>query len=239
MNILITGGANGLGEAITEKLACSEKYHVYFTYNRSKDKATELESKHSKTTAIHCDFTSDSSIDNLLERLPELDIDVLVNNALTGFHKKHFHKLSPDLILKSFEENVIPTIKITQRVLKLCRKKSFGKIITILSSAIINKPPIGWSEYAANKSYLLSLSKSWATENTGFNITSNCISPSMMMTDLTSDIDQRILENYQENHSLKQILTIDEVADSVEYLVNASQHINGINLIINSAENVV
>ncbi len=147
--------------------------------------------------------------------------------------------MSLDVFNDGFRENVLPVIQITQQAIKQFRKKKFGKIITILSSAIINKPPVGWSEYAANKAYLLSMSKSWATENAAFNITSNCISPSLMLTNLTSDMDERLVETYEQNHPLKKALSTSEVAETVAYLVGATQQINGTNLIINSGTDVV
>ena len=67
-------------------------------------------------------------------------------------------------------KTLIPTILITQSVLNDFRKKKKGKIITILTSFLLNTPPIGASTYVANKAYLGSLVKSWATENIKFNI---------------------------------------------------------------------
>ena len=95
------------------------------------------------------------------------------------------------------------------------------------------------SEYVASKNYLLSLSKSWATENAKFNISANCISPSMMLTNLTSDTDERIVEEMQNAHPLKKLITPVEVAESINYLINASQQINGTNMIMNAAADIV
>lgn len=76
-------------------------------------------------------------------------------------------------------------------------------------------PPIGSSTYIANKAYLEKLTKVWAIENSKFNITSNSISPSFMQTKLTSEIDERIIEQIISNHPLKKLLTVDEVAETV------------------------
>jgi NAD(P)-dependent dehydrogenase (short-subunit alcohol dehydrogenase family) len=239
MNILITGGASGLGEAITRLLAQEKNHRVYFTYNSSVDQAKIIEAEHSNATGIKCDFRDPHSILELKSQLVAFDIDVLVNNALTGLEKKHFHKTDPELFLSGFKHNILPTIHIAQAAINHFRKKKFGKIITILSSYIINKPPTGLSGYVASKAYLHALSKSWSTENASFNISSNCISPSFMQTQLTQDTDERIIEDMQKNHPLKSLLQTNEVADAVGFLVNATQHINGMNLIINAASDIV
>jgi hypothetical protein len=59
-----------------------------------------------------------------------------------------------------------------------------------------------------------------------------------MQTKLTSDIDERIIDQIINNHPLKKILRTTEVAETVTFLVNSSQQINGIDLVINSAENI-
>jgi 3-oxoacyl-[acyl-carrier protein] reductase len=91
----------------------------------------------------------------------------------------------------------------------------------------------------ANKNYLLSLSKSWAVENARHRITSNCISPSFMETDFTATTDARIIEQIKEAHPLKTLVTPDEVADAVLFFCHCSIHINGVNLPINAAEDLL
>lgn len=235
--ILITGGASGLGRSITESLSNTQN-ELIITYNRSKDEAGKLERKFN-LTAIQCDFNSLESVENLINRIEELDIDILVNNAFTGFERQYFHKIKDSDFLNSFTKDVLPVIKITSAAIKVFRKKKFGKIITILSSSIINKPPIGWSTYTAGKAYLLSMNKSWAIENGKYNISSNAISPSFMETDLNKDVDSRIVENMALSHPLKRLLEPGEVSHAVKYLTEASQQINGINLIVNAAVDVI
>ena len=55
-----------------------------------------------------------------------------------------------------------------------------------------------------------------------------------MQTNLTADIDERVVEQIKENHPLKNLLTVDEVAETVSFLVNASNQINGIDIIMNA-----
>lgn len=238
MNILITGGSKGLGSAIVRQLLTDADNHIYFTYYKSQDQANEITNNHINTSAIYCNFNDPDSVQQLVLKLAECDIDILINNATVAFDKNHFQKLDSNVFLDSFKINVLNTVKITQEVIKLLRKKKYGKIITILSSATINKPPVGWSEYVANKNYLLSLSKSWATENIRYNISSNCVSPSFMLTDYNSDVDERVIEDIVKTHPLKKLLTVEEVALTVEFLTSCSPHINGINIVMNAGQDL-
>ena len=236
MNILITGGSSGLGEAIARKAAQEQGAKVFFTYNQSEEKAKAIEADYSNTNAIKCDFKNDTEVRDLVNLIPQLDIDIIINNAYSGsFIASYFHKTPVDNFAAGFTENILPTILLTQAAINVFRKKKSGKIITILTAALVNTPPIGSAVYVANKAYLQQLTKIWATENVKFNITSNTVSPSFMRTGFTASIDERLVEQMENNHPL---LKTDEVADGVCFLINASPRINGIDLIINSGDNI-
>ncbi len=238
MNILITGGASGLGEAISRHFASIPSNNVFFTYFKAGETAKNLENQYANLKAIFCDFTNIESVRSLLAEIIKNDIDVLINNAISGINSEYFHKIEAQNFSESFQKNILPVICITQEAIKHFRIKKSGKIITILSSYLINTPPVGMSEYIAEKAYLLALSKSWATENIKFNITSNCISPSFMSTNLTSGTDERVVENMILKHPLKSIVKVSEVAELVSFLASASQHINGENILMNAGENM-
>lgn len=235
MNILVTGGASGVGEAITRRLALSGAHEVWFTYHSSGVRAEALERACRTAHAIHCDFRNPADISSLLQKIDEADLEALVNNAIsTPITKTHFYKTDLDVFRQGFEYNVLPTIEITQRAISRFREKKGGRIVTVLTATLLGRPPTGYSEYTAAKAYLHSLAKSWASENGAFSIASNCISPSFMATQLTSDTDERIVEGLVHQHPLKRLLTPGEVAEAVEFLVNAPLQINGINLVMNA-----
>jgi 3-oxoacyl-[acyl-carrier protein] reductase len=239
MIFLVTGGASGLGEAITRKIAQNDGYTVYFTYSRSVDSAKKIEHDFKNAIAIKCDFKNDAEVEALKNQIATLNIDGLINNAYTGEAiKTYFHKIPQQDFLADFKDNIIPTIAITQAAINNFRKKKFGKVITVLTSFLINTPPTGASVYVANKAYLEQLTKVWAAENAKYNITSNTVSPAFMLTNFTNDTDERVIEQMIVDHPLKKILTVDEVADVVVFLTQSTQQINGVDLIINSAVNI-
>ena len=239
MNVLITGGSSGLGRAIVENIACNDIHKVYFTYNRHEEEAFAVKGGRDSIVPIKCDFSNGEDVTRLVDLIPGIDLDVLINNAYVGSAQgKHFHKNSDFDFLKSFQDNIVPTVRISQTAIRCFREKKYGKIINVLTAYLVNLPPIGVSIYTANKAYLQQLSKSWNAEYSGYNITSNCISPDFMQTNLSADVDGRIIEQMITAHPLKQLLTPVEVAEAVSFLVNASQQVNGTNIIINSAKNV-
>ena len=236
MNVLITGGASGLGEAITRSLASDPKNKVYFTYLNSVSQSNQLEQDFPNVKGLKCDFTNQLDVDTLADKFEELELDGLVHNAYSGsFLGKHFHKTDSSDFAKQFQENVVPVLELTQAAIKVFRKKKFGKIISILTAALVGNPPVGSAAYVANKSYLQKMAMVWASENARFNISSNCISPAFMETNFTSDMDERMVDQIKEAHPLKRLLQTEEVAEAVSYFINASQQVNGTDLVINAA----
>ena len=238
MNILLTGGASGLGLEIFNKLS-SLGHDVVFTYKNS-EKQAELNIKNSPSAKkIKCDFLSALDLEALVREISHLNIDVLINNALPIIQAQQFQKMNVDLLINSFASSVVPCLKITQACIANFRKKRSGRIISILSSYVIGNPPLGYSEYVANKAYLLSMSRSWAVENAKFGISVNSISPSIMRTPLNAEVDERILENLEQLNPFKKLVTIEEVAAIVDFLIRAPMQLNGCNIPINGGQDVI
>jgi 3-oxoacyl-[acyl-carrier protein] reductase len=242
MNILITGGSSGLGKTTVELLAKESKHQVWFTYYPSEKDIENVDvmiKEFNNVTALKVDFCDVESVENLCFQIEKIDIDVLVNSTYVGFPRTtHFHKIKPKDFLDSFSQNLIPIIKITQAAINIFKQKKYGKIINVLTSYLINLPPVGCSIYIANKSYLQALSKAWNKEYTRFNITSNCILPEYMQTDF-GKVDERVVEQMTMDHPFKKLLTTDEVASVIKFLIDASQQINGVNIPINAAQNII
>lgn len=217
MKILITGGSSGLGKAMVYKLAESEKNFIYFTYNNSEESSKKICLENKNVKRIKCDFTVREELDVFLVNLEKLDIDILINNYYSGkFLDKHFVKTNSSQYLDAYKNNILPVIDITKTLIKTFKIKKKGLIISI-SSQSITEPPIGTGLYSSVKSVIEQLSKVWNSENKKFGISSVVISPSFMRTNLTSEIDERVIEMYYENVS--NIDEINNVSNEVDKII--------------------
>ena len=241
MNILVTGGNSGLGKAIVEQLS-KEGHKVYFSFypvEQCEREAKAMVQADANLEAIPLNFCEKDSVDAFCEHIKTLDIDVLVNSAYAGKAQGvHFHKTPADDFLTAFQNNVIPTIRITQTCLEGMKKRKYGKIINIITSYVIDTPPTGMAIYTATKAYLRQISRSISKEFGRFNITSNCLLPEYMNTKF-GKVEDFQLEQMTAAHPLKRLLTPDEVAQVIVHFVNSSQQLNGIEMPINAAQHIM
>lgn len=199
MKILITGGASGLGKSILKKIHPSNEIH--FTYNKSVESSEEIEKCFKNTHSYKCDFTNEDELEKFINKIKNVDFDVLINNYYSGkFLDKHYSKTSSSEFLNVYNNNIIPIIKISQVLLENFKKRRKGLIISI-SSQSISTPPVGSGLYSVVKSVIEQLSKIWNSEYKKYGVTSEIISPSFMRTNLTSNLDERIIEMFYENDS--------------------------------------
>jgi 3-oxoacyl-[acyl-carrier protein] reductase len=236
MNILVTGGASGLGKSITLAFLQKKENKVYFTYSSSNESARIIEKEFSNAAAFCCNFKDETTVEKFIGQIDDMELDVLVNNAYVGEPiQSYFHRTNFKVFDEDFKFNVLPTIKITQKVLEGFKKRKSGKIITVLTSFLHGKRPLGSSSYTSMKAYLLELSKGWSHEYIKYGITSNTISPSFMLTSLNKMVDERIIESLKDSNPLGQLLSPKEVAEIIVSCCSYSKHFNSVDLIIDSS----
>ena len=231
MRFLITGGSSGLGKSLVEELSKDENNVIFFTYNSSTVSANKLCLKHKNLRKIKCDFTNQSELEIMINKIKKFKINVLINNyyswpkdpLLPGtFLTKNFHKIDKDLFNEEFNKNIIPTILITQESINFFRSLKNGKIITVLSS-FLDSPTVGSSIYVSNKNYLKGLCKVWSIENQKFNITSHYISPNFMLSNHTSKMDKRLVDNFIKNSESKESINTDYIAKKITDFIYSNE----------------
>lgn len=90
---LVTGSSRGIGREIALKLA-SIGYHVYLHYFMNEKTACELgevfKRKNYKYSLVHGNLGEEEEIKKIFKQIEEEQgrLDLLVNNAATGVHKK-------------------------------------------------------------------------------------------------------------------------------------------------------
>ena len=156
--------------------------------------------------------------------------DIVIN--LSGYNSDTFaHKISEsniETIDKQINVNINGTINIVSNCLSYMREQQFGRII-LVSSILADHPVMSTSVYAGCKGFVDSFTKTVALENANKNITCNSLQLGYFDGGLTYKIPEDFRETIKNNIPAKRWGTIDELYNTIEYLIETG-YMTGQNL---------
>lgn len=180
---LVTGGASGIGKAISETFA--SKGVKVAVVDLQKDAAQELAIKIGNSSTAHvCDVTSLESINSAVAEVITTHghIDILINSAgiVALAPAEELEKSAWDLTMNV---NLSGTFFMSQTVGKYMLERGKGKIINLASQAA-SIALDGHVAYCASKFGVLGITKVLASEWAGRGVNVNSISPTVVLTEL-------------------------------------------------------
>ena len=225
-SIIITGGATGLGFAMAKRF--SEKGALVTICGRRKDKIEEaLSNLNKNVSGIIADVTKDDDRANIIETTLNhgKKIDALVNNA-GNMYRGNIDELKEEKLLEIFNSNVISGMMLLGRAKKYLKKT---KGVNIFIGSVHNRRAFpGASPYAATKGALETLTKVLAAELGQDGIRVNCVVPGAVFTEINqraglfdNETAKKRLDSMSNIHALGRIGEPDEIAEAVEYLIQA------------------
>ena len=208
---LVTGGNRGIGLAIAESLSAAG-HQVVVTYRSGSAPDNFL--------AVKMDVTSSESVDAAFAEIEERwgTPEIIVANA--GITKDGLVLRMTDA---DFEEvlnaNLTGAFRVARRATKGLLKLKRGRLIFI-GSVVGGVGAAGQVNYAASKSGLLGMARSFARELGSRGITANVIAPGFVETDMTSALDEKRREEIAKSVPLGRFCTADEIASVVNFVAS-------------------
>jgi len=238
---IVTGGSRGIGRAIAFRLA-EEGARVLVADIDSlnaKKTAEELTRKHLEAVASQVDVTKEKSVNEMVKvALKEFEkIDILINNAGIMFRTR-FQKIT----LKEWEDtlkvNLTGPFLCTNAVIPLMKKKGYGRIVNISSSAGRSVSTLGGVHYTASKAGLLGFTRAVAKEVASFGITVNAVCPGLIDTQMTKDTTTKAeLNAFIDSFPIKRLGLPEEIGDLAVFLCSQkAAYITGTSIDINGGD---
>jgi len=196
-NALVLGASRGLGYAIAEALAregCNVLVAARTADDLAKAAARLGEAGRGRVAQCACDLSGRNAAAELhaaLER--ELGgADILVNNG-GGPPPGPITDVTRETWDAQFQAMVASLFELTGRVLPGMRQRGWGRILTVVSSGVV-QPIDNLGISNALRSSIVGWSKTLANEVGPDGVTVNCIAPGRIATDRTAGLDRKAAE---------------------------------------------
>ncbi len=233
-HILITGANGGIGFEVARLLA-EQKAKLTLLYHENAQQLdnfiTPGQSLEIKKVNLANGKEIDETISSILEDHP---IDIFIHSPAHPIQHKDIMNTTWNDLQKQFDLQTKSFLQISKLIIPQMKSQKFGKIISILTSYVVGKPPNGITDYVVGKYSLLGLAKCMAGELGSFGIRVNSVSPSMVNTPLTDPLPSKLKEITKSQIPLENRLAEPtEVADVVLFLCgNGANYITGENILV-------
>ena len=228
-SIIITGGANGIGEGIA--LAFGKLGAIVFIADVNEQKGNrvvqKIEENGGRAIFLKTDVSKEEDIINLIRNVIDNigKLDILINNAgISAF--KPFLSLTTDEWDHVINTNLRSVFISSREAAKVMNNG--GRIINMASTRALMSEPNS-EAYAASKGGIVSITHSLAASLQPNGITVNCISPGWIQVDQNEELK----ETDHLQHWSNRVGKPEDIAKACIYLADPENNfINGQNIII-------
>lgn len=226
---LITGGAQGLGRAIAERLAQEgvEIIVADLLFELAQDMAEALRAAGGLAHALALDIGSASSVAAACAEIERRfgKLDILVNNAgVSGLQEGQYVPIEQTTLAtwnQTLRVNLSGTLLMCQGTIPLLRRGTHSRVVNMTSRAARGRTGRAIGSYAASKAAMIGMSQVLAAELGPEGITVNCVAPSSVksaMTLATSGGQADYFERAAEQTAVGRLAEAQDIAEAVAYL---------------------
>jgi 3-oxoacyl-[acyl-carrier protein] reductase len=217
---VVTGGAQGIGYAISERLLRSGASVVMWDMDAAKlDEAKASLSKLGNISGHVVELTSDDAVNATTQQTIQAmgQIDILVNNAgITGGNATTW-ELDPAVWRRVIEVNLIAPYLTCRAVTPQMVQRGWGRIVNIASVAGKEGNPNA-SHYSASKAGVIALTKSLAKEVATKGVLVNSVAPAVAKTAMFAQMTQAHIDYMLGKIPMGRFVEVEEIAAMVAWL---------------------
>lgn len=217
---LVTGASRGIGKAVAKRFA-KEGHFVIGTATTEKGAAAINEYLHdSGGIGRVLDVRDGAQVEKLFEEIESVygAVQVLVNNA--GITQDGLlMRMKDDDWQSVIDTNLTSVYRMSKRAVRGMMKARRGRIINI-SSVVAQMGNAGQSNYAATKAGVEGFSRTLAREIGSRQVTINCVAPGLIETDMTDELDERLLNSMLDAVPIGRLGQPEDIAAAVLFLAS-------------------
>jgi 3-oxoacyl-[acyl-carrier protein] reductase len=232
--VLVTGSSRGLGR-VTAGLFGREGAWVvvdYFSHAEAAEETAHMvEQAGGRALVMRADVSDAGSMQALVARVKDAwgkPVQVLVNNAIAFEGEVDFEEMSIASLDRMYAIVVKGAVHAAQACVPGMKAAGWGRIVNITSrGALMGAPRM--SHYAAAKSALVGLTRAWAKEFGPWEILTNAVAPTLMLTEtMLESLSESAREAMAKRVPVRRLATPEDVARLVLFLGSAANtYVNG------------
>ena len=229
-NILVTGGAKGLGKEIV-KAFLKNGDNVVFTSHKSVINTDELDVIGGNYIEVKTDLSKEEDINKLVDIAYDEfgSVDILINNASIELESDFENKTKEDF-MKTYEINTVAPFLLSRLIGKRMYDNKKGIIINISSNNSLDKYDSSTCDYDASKSALNIITHALAKEYAPY-VRVNTIAPGWILTDrvksLNDSLNNKLVEEESKKILLNRFATCEDITNLILFLSSdKSSYIN-------------
>jgi len=214
---IVTGGSQGIGFGVVERLLASGANVSIWAVNRDrlKQAAAKLDGGE-HIQIVSADIGDLASVEAATKTVLEAfgQIDVLINNAGVAGPNVKMWEFPPDAFAQMMHVNVDGTFYCCRSVVPHMIARNYGRIVNISSIAGKEGNPNDGA-YSTSKAAQIALTKSLAKELADYNISVNCVTPSLTQTSLAMTLSEEQRKYILAKVPRGRMLRIEEAASLI------------------------
>jgi 3-oxoacyl-[acyl-carrier protein] reductase len=227
---IITGGAQGIGFAIAQRLAKEgAKVWLLDTNETLLNKAVEqITFDSGRAAGLVVNITNESSLIDGFKKVIAADskIDIMINSAgIVGPTGIKTEQVEADLFKHTLDVNLIGAFLMIKHSLKSMVTHNYGRILLIASIAG-KEGNAGMCAYSASKAGVIGLVKSAGKEYAESGITINALAPATIMTSMVEAMDPAQVKYMTDKIPMKRCGELNEVASLAAWIVSSEASFN-------------
>lgn len=239
--VLITGGARGLGHALTEAFL-GEGARVIVNYRSSRDSAEALVQRFpDRAIALAGDVRDRDAMSAVVDTASTVfgaPVTTVVNNALVDFSfngdaRRKAKEISFADFAGQFQGAVEGALNTIQAALPGFEEIGFGRVINV-GTNLFQNPVVPYHDYTAAKAALLSLTRTFAADLGPKGVTVNMISGGLLRTtDASAATPAEVFDVIAANTPLRSVTSPAEFAAAALFFASPwSRAVTGQNLVV-------
>ncbi|MBV9348212.1 MAG: SDR family oxidoreductase [Pseudolabrys sp.] len=179
---VITGAANGLGQAFAKRLAEDGVHVACVDIADASATAKMVEAAGRKAVAVKCDVASEESVKTMAVEVGKTfdRVDIVINTAGI-FPQTNLDTLDFATWRKIISTNLDGTFLVSMAFIPGMKKRGWGRIVS-MSSSTLGSVVTGFVPYVASKAGIVGFTRAMATELGPHGITVNAIQPGLTKT---------------------------------------------------------